>query len=288
VERGTLGWSGIGEAAFGGSASLLAHPPAMAALAGQHNIDLVLFDLGGTIYDDSTYTRALLRAVHEIDPKVQEHEFWAVYDAERMRASGSLRTAIANHFVPNRDRDRLTTLARRYWEYPTSALYPDVKPALEALASHFKLGLVANSGEAALKALRRDGLEGLFTVIALADFVGVEKPDERIFHYALKTAGVSPGRAVHVGNRLDSDIRPAQRIGMRTVWLLRGDAPPAPTLDQLVEPDAVIISLLGLPMALSRLTGSTEFDASSAASEVEDSSNRLSVNGILLDKTTQK
>ena len=280
VERGTLGWSGIGEAAFGGSAGLLSHPPAMAALAGQHDIDLVLFDLGGTIYDDSTYTRALLRAVHEIDPKVQEHEFWAVYDAERMRASGSLRTAIANHFVPNRDRERLTTLARRYWEYPTSALYPDVKPALEALANHFKLGLVANSGEVALKALRRDGLEDLFTVIALADFVGVEKPDERIFHYALKTAGVAPSRAVHVGNRLESDIRPAQRLGMRTVWLLRGDAPPAPTLDQLVEPDAVIISLLGLPMALSRLTGSTAFEASSAASEVEASSNKLSVKGV--------
>src|SRR4029077_21182832 len=47
VERGSLGWSGIGEAAFGasafgGSASLLAHPPAMAALAGQNEIDLVL------------------------------------------------------------------------------------------------------------------------------------------------------------------------------------------------------------------------------------------------------
>jgi len=197
----------------------------MAALAGQNDIDLLLFDLGGTIYDDSTYTRALLRAVHDIDPSVHEHEFWAVYDAKRMRASGSLRTAIANHFVPNQDRERLTTLARGYWEYPASAVYPDVKPALKALAAQFKLGLVANSGEAALKALRRDGLRDLFTVIAPADFVGVEKPDERIFRYALKTAGVSPSRAVHVGNRLESDIRPAQRLGMRTVWLLRGDAP---------------------------------------------------------------
>jgi HAD superfamily hydrolase (TIGR01549 family) len=258
VEPGTLGWSGIGEAAFGGSASLLAHPPAMAALAGQNDINLLLFDLGGTIYDDSTYTRALLRAVHDIDPNVQEHEFWAVYDAERMRASGSLRTAIANHFVPNHDRERLTTLARSYWEYPASALYPDVKPALKALAAEFKLGLVANSGAAALKALRRDGLHDLFTVIALADFIGVEKPDEAIFRYALETADVSPSRAVHVGNRLDSDIRPARRLGMRTVWLLRGDAPPAPTLDQLAEPDAVIISLVGLPMALSRLTGNQE------------------------------
>jgi polyol permease family/HAD superfamily hydrolase (TIGR01549 family) len=276
VERGAIGWSGIGEAAFGSSASLLAHPPAMAALAGEHDIDLVLFDLGGTIYDDSTYTRALLRAVHEIDPNVQEHEFWAVYDAQRTQASGSLRTAIANHFVPNRDRERLTTLARRYWEYPASSLYPDVKPALKALATHFKLGLVANSGEAALKALRRDGIHDLFTVIALADFVRVEEPDERIFLYALKMAGVSAGRAVHVGNRLESDIRPAQRLGMRTVWLLRGDAPPAPTLDQLAEPDAVITSLVGLPTALSRLTGSTEVKSSSPASEVERSESPIS------------
>jgi len=57
---------------------------------------------------------------------------------------------------------------------------------------------------------------------------------------------------------------------MRTVWLLRGDAPPAPTLDQLVEPDAVIISLVGLPMALARLTGDTELVSSSATSLVKN------------------
>jgi len=174
--------------------------------------------------------------------------------------SGSLRTAIANNFVPNQDRERLTTLARSYWEYPPSALYPDVKPALKALATQFKLGLVANSGEAALKALQRDGLRELFAVIALAELVGAEKPDEKIFRYALEKVGVAPSRAVHVGNRLESDIRPAQKLGMRTVWLLRGDAPPAPTLDQLAEPDAVIISLVGLPTALSRLTGSAALD----------------------------
>ena len=112
---------------------------------------------------------------------------------------------------------------------------------------------MANSGEGSLLALRRDGLEKLFSVIALADFIGVEKPSEKIFQYALEKAGVDASRAVHVGNRLDSDVRPAKRLGIRTVWMLRGDAPPAPTLDQLAEPDAVITSLIGLPAALSRL-----------------------------------
>ena len=58
---------------------------------------------------------------------------------------------------------------------------------------------------------------------------------------------------MYVGNRLDTDIRPARAIGMRTVWMLRGEAPPAPTADQLDEPDAVITTLTGLPAVLARL-----------------------------------
>lgn len=243
--------------AFAAAGGLLGHTPAMQHVMGETDVDLVLFDLGGTIYDDETYTRALLRAVRQINPATKEEDFWAVYDGERGRSAGSLRTAIANRFVPGGDREKLVTLARRYWEYPTSALYPDVKPTLTALALKFKLGLVANSGEAALQALRRDGLHDLFDVIALADLVGIEKPDEKIFQYALEKAGVPASRAVHVGNRLDSDIRPAKRLGLRTIWILRGDAPPAPTLDQLGEPDAIVISLIGVPTALSRLISVT-------------------------------
>jgi polyol permease family len=249
----TPGRHSISVEAFAASGGLLGHTPAIENVLGETDIDLVLFDLGGTIYDDETYTRALLRAVRQINPAMREEDFWAVYDSERGRSAGSLRTAIANRFVPGGDRAKLIGLARKYWEYPPSSLYPDVKPTLTALALNFKIGLVANSGEAALQALRRDGLHDLFDVIALAEIVGIEKPSEKIFQYALDQAGVPASRAVHVGNRLDSDIRPAKRLGLRTVWILRGDAPPAPTLEQLAEPDGVVTSLIGVPTALSRL-----------------------------------
>jgi polyol permease family len=254
----TPGRHSISVEAFAASGGLLGHTPAMENVLDETDIDLVLFDLGGTIYDDETYTRALLRAVRQINPGIKEEDFWAVYDGERGRSAGSLRTAIANRFVPGADRAKLVALAKRYWEYPVSSLYPDVKPTLTALALKFKLGLVANSGEVALQALRRDGLDDLFDVVALADVVGIEKPNEKIFQYALDKAGVPASRAVHVGNRLDSDIRPAKRVGLRTVWILRGDAPPAPTLEQLAEPDAVVTSLIGVPMALSRLMSVNE------------------------------
>jgi polyol permease family len=241
----------LGGFSFAAAGSLLGHPPILTVLPEQ--IELILFDLGGTIYDDETFTRALLRAARELNPALQEPEFWAVYDEQRGQSSGSLRTAIAQRCVPGSDRVTLVALAKKYWEYPASALYPDVKPALRSLAPRFKLGLVANAGGAAKKALRRDGLDQFFSVIILSEEAGIEKPDEEIFRRALEQAGVPADRAIHVGNRLDNDIRPAQRLGMKAIWVLRGDAPPAPTVEQLREPDAVIISLNGLGVVLSRL-----------------------------------
>ncbi len=241
----------LGGFSFAAAGCLLGHPPIMTALS--EEIELILFDLGGTIYDDETFTRALFRAARELNPALDEHEFWAVYDEQRGQSSGSLRTAIAKRFAPGSDRATLVALAKKYWEYPAAALHPDVKPALRSLAPRFKLGLVANAGAAAKKALRRDGLDRFFSVIMLSEEAGIEKPDEEIFQRALEQAGVQADRAIHVGNRLDNDIRPAQRVGMKTIWVLRGDAPPAPTVEQLCEPDAVIISLNGLGVALSRL-----------------------------------
>ncbi len=104
-----------------------------------------------------------------------------------------------------------------------------------------------------LRDRRRDGLDGLFDAILLGG-EPFEKPDPRAFLTALEQLGVPPARAAYVGNWLDTDIRPTARLGLRTVWMLRGEAPPAPTSSQLEEPDAVITSLTGLPTALARLT----------------------------------
>lgn len=250
-----VGRHSFGQLAYAAQGNLLGHPPFVPNMQVNRNIDLLLFDTGGTIYDDDCYAQALWKAIHEINPAVSEEEFWSVYDQLRGRSSGSLRTSLAQRFIPGGDRELLSNTARKYWEYPPGALYPDVRPTLEALAPTYRLGIVSNAGENVMEALRRDGLDKLFSVIILSEEVGLQKPDPRIFQLALDKAGIRPERAVHTGNRLDSDIRPAQYIGMRTIMILRGEAPPAPTKEQLAEPDAVITSLLGLPTALTRLSG---------------------------------
>ncbi|HEY4008298.1 MAG TPA: RbtT/DalT/CsbX family MFS transporter [Pseudonocardia sp.] len=244
----------IGHLAGMAGGSLLGHPPALRVPREDDDVDLVLFDVGGTLYDDDCYAKAIRAAVHELRPQVSDTEFWAAYDASRDRGTVPLRESIADAFVGG-DWRLVHETTMRLWDYPADALYPDVKHALAALSQHYKLGVVANSTDRVLEAMARDDISQYLTVVALAPQVGFEKPDRRLFDHALREAGVPASRAVFVGNRLDTDVRPARAIGMRSVWMLRGEAPPAPTALQLDEPDAVITSLIGLPVVLHRLTG---------------------------------
>lgn len=61
------------------------------------------------------------------------------------------------------------------------------------------------------------GLSTMVDVIACSGELGVQKPDPRIFHAACRTLGVSPGRAVHLGDSWESDVLGARAAGCRAV-----------------------------------------------------------------------
>ena len=58
-------------------------------------------------------------------------------------------------------------------------------------------------------------------VVASAE-EGVSKPDRRIFEIALQRASCRPESAVMIGDRIDNDIVPAKKMGMKTVWIKQG------------------------------------------------------------------
>jgi FMN phosphatase YigB (HAD superfamily) len=90
-------------------------------------------------------------------------------------------------------------------------------------------------------------------VWAISEELGVEKPDPRIYAYAVERAGAGPARSAMVGDRLDYDVVPAKQAGMHTVWVLRGEAPSHPTANQLSIPDAWVRSVRELPATLERI-----------------------------------
>lgn len=48
------------------------------------------------------------------------------------------------------------------------------------------------------------------------------KPDPRIFEIALGRADCKAEHAVMIGDRIDNDVVPAKKMGMKTVWIRQG------------------------------------------------------------------
>lgn len=222
----------------------------------------VFCDVGGPIYDDENFVAAVLTSLDELrsadglEP-ADRVRFREVYDAGRAAQSGSLRTALAETFLADRGRrGELHERTRSHWVHPAGTMYADVLPFLRSLAGRVKIGVLANQEEGVIRALERDGVAPFVDVWGVSATVGLEKPSPEFFQWCLDQAGVRAQLAVHIGNRLDTDVRPAHALGLGTVWVLRGEAPDRPTPEQLAEPDITVRTLDGLAPRLFDLIAS--------------------------------
>ncbi|QPP05681.1 HAD family hydrolase [Streptomyces bathyalis] len=228
-------------------------------MSGFRSVEAVFFDIGGPLYDDENFVRAVLSAIDDLRaerdlPPASRARFREIYDETRARQHGSLRGALAAEFLGDTGhRKLLHERTGPYWTHPEGTLHSDVLPCLRELHGRVRTGVLANQEATVLEPLRRDGVAPYVDVWAVSGIVGVEKPDPQLFAWALREAGAAAGNAVHVGNRLDTDVRPARALGLGTIWVLRGEAPPEPTQQQLAEPDAAVRDLSTLPDLLFRL-----------------------------------
>ena len=214
-------------------------------------LEAVFLDVGGPIYDDAIYAAAIREGLRALGARVDDEAFARVYERCRREQAGFTRP-LASAFAV--DVTALRRAAAGFWSYPAEALHADVIPALDRLAGHYALGVLANQPSATRGALVRDGVAPYIEHWMLSGEVGLAKPDPRLFAKAVAATGCSAERVGYVANRLDNDIMPARVAGLRTVWLLRGEAPAAPTPGQRAEADVVVHSLAELPDALERLT----------------------------------
>ena len=112
-------------------------------------------------------------------------------------------------------------------------LYPDVRPALTQLrADGLWVGLAGNQTARAGGILRSLDLPA--DLIATSEDWGAAKPDPDFFRRMIEAAPAGPDAILYVGDRLDNDIRPAARLGLRTALIRRG---PWATIQQ-DDPDA--------------------------------------------------
>jgi putative hydrolase of the HAD superfamily len=96
---------------------------------------------------------------------------------------------------------------------------PDVSGALEALRGRFRLGVVSNANGTVRAKLSRLKLADFFETIVDSFEEGIEKPDPRIFHVALKRMDIEARHTAYVGDLFHVDIVGAQAAGLRTFLL---------------------------------------------------------------------
>lgn len=192
------------------------------------NIKWLFFDLGSTLVDESKCCEYRCNEIIN-NNSVDAEEFYArVLDFAKENSFPIKAAAVYYGFeIPK-------------WPKESEQLYPDVKEILKALSQKYKLGIIANQSAGTQERIDNWEIGKYFDAVVASAEAGVSKPDLKIFEIALKQADCSPKNAVMIGDRLDNDIVPAKKLGMKTVWVRQGFAKYKSITDESEKPDYII------------------------------------------------
>lgn len=177
----------------------------------------VCFDVGETLIDETRHWMEWA-AFLDVPPMTLFTAIGVV-----MERGQSLRR-IFEIFKPDLDPASARKIrAAQGWEYDfiPQDLYPDAIPCLQALRERgYKVLVAGNQPVEAEAALARLDLPA--DVIASSAGWGVSKPDPRFFTKVAEAAGEPPEAVAYVGDRLDNDVLPSLKAGMKSVFVRRG------------------------------------------------------------------
>ncbi|GHE78479.1 haloacid dehalogenase [Amycolatopsis deserti] len=203
-------------------------------MPGTPDIEVVVFDVLGTLVDEPSGLRAAIReavpgAGDELLELWQEHierEQDRIGRGERAYATSEVLDTEAARLVAGRagvtDPAVVARLATAGQRLPAWA---DSVAGLERLSRRFPVVALSNASHAAL--LRLNAHAGLRWHQALSsEDVRAYKPAPEIYQHAIDTAGCAPDRVLMVAAHA-WDLRGAQAKGMRTAYVHRpvGDPP---------------------------------------------------------------
>lgn len=193
------------ETLFLDAGGVLCHPSwtrVSAALAG-HGIDVSASRLAAA----EPYAKRDIDGASLVRATTDESRGWLYFDRVLEHAGIARCDATDAALALMRDYHRTQNL----WE----VVPDDVAPALGALRERgFKLVVVSNANGRLRHLFERVGLAPYFDVMLDSHDWGVEKPDPRLFHHALRASSSRPDTTAHVGDLFHIDVEGARAAGL--------------------------------------------------------------------------
>ena len=190
----------------------------------------IFFDLGQTLIDEWDYIayfdQKFLEVLNGFGARIDERNYHAIRDniiRDRKIGHGSIKELVIEvckllspsgyeKVIASRLKPHIKQGRRDLFRF-----FDDAESTLQALSKYCEMGIIANQSEDIFALIEKSGFDRFFRVKAISSSVELKKPDSKIFELALKQARRSAEDCIMVGDRLDTDICPANMIGMTTI-----------------------------------------------------------------------
>ena len=190
----------------------------------------IFFDLGQTLIDEWDYIayfdQKFLEVLNGFGARIDQRNYHAIRDSiirDRKIGHGSVKELVIEvckllsppgyeKVIASRLESQIRQGRRDLFKF-----FDDAESTLQALSKYCQMGLIANQSEDILELLEKSGFDRFFRVKAISPSVKLKKPDSKIFELALREAGQNAEDCIMVGDRLDTDICPANNMGMTTI-----------------------------------------------------------------------
>ena len=190
----------------------------------------IFFDLGQTLIDEwdfiTYFDQKFLEMLNGFGARIDQRNYHAIRDSiirDRKIGHGSVKELVIEvcrllsppgyeKVIANRLEPHIKQGRRDLFRF-----FDDAEPTLKALSKYCEMGIIANQSEDVVELIQEAGFDRFFKLQTISSSVKLKKPDSKIFELALKQAGQNAKDCVMVGDRLDTDICPANMLGMTTI-----------------------------------------------------------------------
>ena len=176
----------------------------------------------------------------DAEPRVQGSGDFLEYRAVLRRVMGAIGADVGIQLA----RSDMDCLADTLPGWP---VFPEVVDALNALKTHCRLAVISNVDDDLFAGTAR-ALGVDFDVVVTAQQIRSYKPNLRNIHTARERMAVDSDRWLHVAESLYHDIGPANRLGIKSVWVDRagrgGGTRRVDAVPDVVVPDLAALARL--------------------------------------------